>query len=140
MGIVRREDEGVRGVQVYDLEGRYLRTIGEGFLSSPSGFVLWEDTLVIAELYSRLSVLDAADKLIGYIGDDPSLEGGAGWPDRPGWPSALTDEGYTQAPLLSHPDRFNSPHCRGRQRRQSVRLGMANRRALHEAHCGVMKQ
>jgi hypothetical protein len=103
-------DRENKRVQVYDLAGRYRRTIGEGFLSSPSGFARWGDTLVIAELYSRLAVLDADDRLIGYIGNDPDAEDGQGWPDRPGWPNALTDEGYVQAPQLRDPDRFNSPH------------------------------
>jgi hypothetical protein len=103
-------DRENKRVQVYELAGRYRRTIGEGFLSSPSGFARWGDTLVIAELYSRLAVLDADDRLIGYIGNDPDAEDGQGWPDRPGWPNALTDEGYVQAPQLRDPDRFNSPH------------------------------
>ena len=55
-------------VQVYDLDGQYLRTFGDGFLNSPSGFAVWEDMLVIAELYSRLAVVDAADSFIGYVG------------------------------------------------------------------------
>ena len=103
-------DRENRRVQVYDLEGEYMRTIGDGFLSSPSGFVQWGEVLVIAELYSRLAVLDADDRLIGYIGDDPNAQEGHGWPERPGWPNALTDDGHAQAPHLSDPDRFNSPH------------------------------
>jgi hypothetical protein len=103
-------DRENKRVQIYDLAGRYLRTIGEGFLNSPSGFVQWGDVLVIAELYSRLAVLDADDRLIGYIGDDPNAKDGGGWPERPGWPNALTKDGYVQAPHLAHRDRFNSPH------------------------------
>ncbi len=70
----------------------------------------WGEALVVAELYSRLTILDSDDKLIGYIGNDPNAEEGGGWPERPGWPNALTDDGYVQAPNLSDPDRFNSPH------------------------------
>jgi hypothetical protein len=103
-------DRENKRVQVYDLEGRYLRTIGESFLNSPSGFVQWGDTLVIAELYSRLAVLNEEDRLIGYIGDDPNAKGGHGWPEKPGWPNAVTDDGHVQAPQLTQPDRFNSPH------------------------------
>ena len=103
-------DRENKRVQVYDLEGRYLRTIGEAFLNSPSGFVQWGDTLGVAELYSRVAVLDADDQLLGYIGDDPDSREERGWPKRPGWPNALTDDGHVQAPHLTDPARFNSPH------------------------------
>jgi hypothetical protein len=46
-------DRENRRVQVYDLEGRYVRTFGASFLSSPSGFAQWGDTLVVAELVHR---------------------------------------------------------------------------------------
>jgi hypothetical protein len=39
-------------VQLYDLEGSYLRTIGEAFPNSPSGSEQGA-TLVIAEFYQR---------------------------------------------------------------------------------------
>jgi hypothetical protein len=103
-------DRENKRAQVYDLEGRYLRTIGEEFLSSPSGFALWGNALVVAELYSRLAVLDGDDQLIGYIGNDPNAAEIGGWPERPGWPNALNDDGYVEAPRLDYPDRFNSPH------------------------------
>jgi hypothetical protein len=103
-------DRENRRVQVYDLEGRYRRTFGEGFLSSPSGFVQWGEVLVVAELYARLAVLDIDDKLIGYIGADPNATDGQGWPERPGWPNALNGDGHVEAPRLPDPDRFNSPH------------------------------
>jgi hypothetical protein len=101
-------DRENKRVQVYDLDGRYLRTVGEGFLNSPSGFAQWGDVLVIAELYSRLALLDANDRLVGYIGADPNA--GAGWPERPGWPNALGDDGYVQSPHLTDHNWFNSPH------------------------------
>ena len=56
-------DRENKRVQVYDLEGRYLRTFGDGFLNSPSGFAVSDDLLVVAELYSRLAVVDAEDTL-----------------------------------------------------------------------------
>ena len=103
-------DRENKRVQVYDLEGTYLRTIGEAFLNSPSGFAQWGTTLVVAELYQRLAVLDIDDNLIGYIGADPDASEGQGWPDRPGWPNALTEDGQAEAPTLPQPERFNSPH------------------------------
>jgi hypothetical protein len=103
-------DRENKRVQVYDLDGRYLRTVGEGFLCSPSGFAQWGEILVIAELYSRLALLDANDALVGYVGRDPDAKDEGGWPERPGWPNALTDDGYVRAPRLTDRDRFNSPH------------------------------
>jgi sugar lactone lactonase YvrE len=103
-------DRENRRVQVYDLDGRYLRTFGKTFLNSPSGFARWGEVLVVAELYGRLAVLDADDDLVGYIGADPDAEDGQGWPERPGWPNALDSAGHVEAPHLPHGDRLNSPH------------------------------
>ena len=45
-------DRENRRVQIFDLDGRYLRTIGTPFLSSPSGFARWGEFLVIAQFSS----------------------------------------------------------------------------------------
>jgi hypothetical protein len=100
-------------VLVYDLGGRYLRTFGEQFLNSPSDFAQWGELLVVAELYSRLAVLDPEDNLLGYIGADPDPDAEQGWPTSPGWPNALDDDGRTTIPPLPQQDRFNSPHAVG---------------------------
>jgi hypothetical protein len=79
-------------------------------LNSPSGFARWGELLVVAELYARLALLDLDDNLIGYLGADPELADTHNWPERSGWPNALTGDGHIQAPRLPHPDRLNSPH------------------------------
>jgi hypothetical protein len=94
-------------VLVYDLDGRYLRTFGEQFLNSPSDFAQWGELLVVAELYSRLAVLDPEDNLLGYIGADPDPDAEQGWPTSPGWPNALDDDGRTTAAR-------RYPHCPSR--------------------------
>lgn len=104
-------DRGNKRVQVYDLDGRFQRSFGESFLNSPSGFALWGDVLVVAELYARLAVLDTDDHLLGYLGADPTIDDRHGWPQRPGWPNILTPDGHAQAPHLPVPDQFNSPHA-----------------------------
>ena len=38
-------DRGNRRVQVYDLEGQYLRSFGDGVLNSPSALVRWGELL-----------------------------------------------------------------------------------------------
>ncbi len=103
-------DRSNKRVQVYSLDGRHLRTIGESFCISPSGFARWGDVLVVAELFSRLAVLDPDDNLIGYLGAAPNATQQQDWPERPGWPNALTADGRAEAPPLTQPDRFNSPH------------------------------
>jgi sugar lactone lactonase YvrE len=104
-------DRENRRVQVYDLTGHYVRTVGESFLSSPSGFAQWGDFLVIAELYSRLALLDNQDNLVGYIGDNTPPGEIHTWPNRPGWPNALDWNG--RAVAAAHDldaDQLNSPH------------------------------
>jgi hypothetical protein len=104
-------DRENRRVQVYDLEGRYLRTWGASFLSSPSGFAQWGDMLVVAELYARLALLDIHDGLIGYIGAETPADEVHAWPDRPGWPNALDSTGrVAEAPADVGQGHFNSPH------------------------------
>jgi hypothetical protein len=103
-------DRGNKRVQVFSLDGRYLRTFGESFLNSPSGFAQWGNVLVIAELYGRLTALDSGDQLIGYIGTDPNAPEQQDWPERPGWPNALAGNGRAQPPDLPAPHQFNSPH------------------------------
>jgi hypothetical protein len=103
-------DRENKRVQVYDLEGHYLRTVGTSFLNSPSGFAQWGELLVVAELYSRLALLDMDDNLVDYLGADEESRSGQGWPDRPGWPNALTAEGRAAAPDLHQTEHLNSPH------------------------------
>jgi hypothetical protein len=103
-------DRENRRIQVYDLEGGYRRTFGEAFLSSPSGFVQWGDALVVAELYSRLALLDINDDLIEYVGAVSHPNHDHVWPSRPGWPNSLDGTGRAVAPLDTDHNRLNSPH------------------------------
>jgi hypothetical protein len=97
-------------VQVYDLNGSYVRTFGTAFLNSPSGFAVSGDLLVIAELYSRLAVFDVEDDFVGYVGASDIARNGIGWPVRPGWPNALSDDERVALAHLPVPNVFNSPH------------------------------
>lgn len=88
---------------VLDLKGRLLRVAGEGVLSSPSGLATSGSLLFVAELRGRLAVLDATDRLVGYLGASDA-------PERLGWPNALNDRGDTiRVPDLTAGS-FNSPH------------------------------
>ena len=103
-------DRENKRVQVYDLQGRYLRTFGETFLNSPAGFAALGDLLVVAELYARLAVVDAEDRFLGYVGAGDSAQKGLGWSARPGWPNALSNDGRAVRATLSESYEFNSPH------------------------------
>ena len=96
-------DRGNRRIQVYDLNGQFLRTYGEEFLLSPSGFAAYGEELLITELDARIAVLGPDDTLRTYIGDpdDPGRS-------RPGWPNVMRHQGLGRPEL--RPGRFNSPH------------------------------
>ena len=76
-------DRGNARVQVYDTDGHWLRTVGEGFLNSPSAFATDGPNIVVGELYARLAVVDMDDQLVGYLGEDDQAR------QRPGWPNGL---------------------------------------------------
>jgi hypothetical protein len=97
-------------VVVYDMEGGYLRSFGENFLSSPSDFALWGDLLIIAELYGRLAVVDRHDNFVGYLGAGTNDLAANSWPQRPGWPNDLDADGHAISPHLPDHEQFNSPH------------------------------
>ena len=64
----------------------------------------------MAELYARLAVVDAEDRFLGYVGASDSARKGLGWPERPGWPNALSDDARAVRANLSVSNDFNSPH------------------------------
>jgi hypothetical protein len=97
-------------IQVYDLDGGFARFFGEDFLNSPSGFAVSGDLLVVAELYSRLAVIDVEDHFVGYVGASDEARVGGGWPTRPGWPNALTRDQRAVRANPPIPFSFNSPH------------------------------
>lgn len=89
-------DRANQRVQVYDADGRFKRSFGQDFLSSPCGFAHRNGVLYVPELYARLAILDESDRLIGYIGENVCARESPGWPNLPG------------AQIL--PGKFNSPH------------------------------
>lgn len=91
-------------VQVYDLEGNFKRDFGSDFLTTPSALAVYGDTMIIAELKARLAVVDADDKLVGYLGDNLPVA------DVLGWPNNLNDAGNPVRTALLEAGKFNSPH------------------------------
>ncbi|MFN8487039.1 MAG: hypothetical protein U0350_05560 [Caldilineaceae bacterium] len=89
-------DRGNQRVQVYDVEGNFLRVFGQDILTSPCSFVTVGDHLIIPELRGRVAVLDGQDRLVGYLGDNAAVCDIPGWPNHPAH--------------LIEPGKFNSPH------------------------------
>ena len=89
-------------IQVYSLEGSFLRAFGKGagadWLHSPSGFAVWGDLLIVAELRgSRITLLDLDDEPVAYLGENTgAFKFNEGWPNVP------------HSTLV--PGKFNSPH------------------------------
>jgi len=96
-------DRSNRRIVVLDLQGAFLRTVGEGMLTSPSGFARSGDLLFVSELHGRVVVLDNDDRFIAELGAHDDHE-------RPGWPNAQDESGAT-VPYRDAPGPlFNSPH------------------------------
>lgn len=89
-------DRGNRRVQVYDPEGNYKRSFGADCLTSPCAFAVSGKHLIIPELRARVTILDQADRLVGYLGDNEAVCDRYGWPNHP---AHLIEAG-----------KFNSPH------------------------------
>lgn len=88
-------DRGNHRIQVYDAQGKHLRTFGEDFLTSPDIFVADQERLIIPELDGRVTILDVDDRLICHLSDNEQICLDPAWPDK--------------TPLLA--GKFNSPHA-----------------------------
>ncbi len=96
-------DRGNKRVVVLDLEGHFIRIVGAGALTSPSGLATSGELLFIAELHGRLAAFDGADNVIGYLGAMSEQQ-------RQGWPNTVDEQGnMVRVPNLG-PGVFNSPH------------------------------
>jgi hypothetical protein len=89
-------DRGNRRVQVYDADGRFKKSFGQDFLTSPCAFSQHNGKLYIPELYARLTILDEQDKPIIHLGENAAARQSPEWPNLPS----------TQIV----PGKFNSPH------------------------------
>jgi len=103
-------DRRNKRIQVYTLEGEFLRSFGDDFFLTLSGFAQRGPYLFVIELDSRITILDRDNAPIGFLGAD----GGR----STGWPNTLGAEGKPTRPQLDA-GRFHTPHAA----RRSVRLG-----------------
>lgn len=91
-------------VQVYDLDGKFKRSFGEDFFITPSAIAPYGDMTVIAELNARLTIIDAEDRLVTYLGDNHEVA------KEPGWPNMLGPDGVPTRTNRLREGVFNSPH------------------------------
>ncbi len=93
-------------IQVFDMDGRFRRTVGVPFMSRPTWIAAHGEFLFVAEfLPPRICLLDAEDKLVGFIGEDRTA------PDREEWPNQRSADGDLERPGALTAGRFNSPHA-----------------------------
>jgi hypothetical protein len=105
-------DRGNGRIQVYDLDGRFKRVVGASFLASPTSFAVYGELLFVVEFRPpRLTILDAEDRLIVRLFEQPEA------PDRPGWPNDLTSDGEPVRTSALRSGRLNSPHAIAADRR-----------------------
>jgi hypothetical protein len=95
-------ERGNRRLSVHDLDGTFLRHAGVGELLAPCAMATLGDRLYVADLVSRVTVLDADDRLVEHLGGDREAT------RRDGWPNAIVDGRMVRPPLVE--GRFNSPH------------------------------
>jgi hypothetical protein len=87
---------------VHDLDGGFVRFAGAGALIAPCALTTMGDRLYVADLVSRVTVLDLDDQLVEHLGADADAAG------REGWPNAVVD-GRPMPPAVRS-GLFNSPH------------------------------
>lgn len=83
-------------------DGAYRRSIGEGFLNSPSGLAWSGDLMFVTELSGDIVVL-RSERVIGRIGRAPRPR------ESDGWPNVRGVRGQLRRPSISS-GCFNSPH------------------------------
>jgi hypothetical protein len=91
-------------VQVFDMEGDFIRTIGNDYFDRPTVFASYGENLLVGELNARITVVGPNDELVGYIGDNTPVSEEAAWPNEP------DTKGIPQRTSRLEEGLFNSPH------------------------------
>ena len=93
-------------IQIYGLDGRLRRVIGQDFLASPTWFVSDGELMLVVEFRPpRLTVLDGDDRLVTYLAANP------GAPEREGWPNDADSNGGPVRTSALAEGKLNSPHA-----------------------------
>ena len=96
-------DRTNRRIVVFGLGGDYLREVGAGVLTSPTGLATSGDLLIVTELRGSIAVFDGDDEFIGRLGETHREESEV-------WPNALDELGNAVRPPDLLAGHFNSPH------------------------------
>lgn len=75
-------DRGNNRLQYFTLAGQHVRFVDHD-LRKPCTAVPWRDELYVPDLWSRLTVFDAQDRLVTHLGDRPGCWEQKGWPNLP---------------------------------------------------------
>lgn len=94
-------DRGNRRLVAMSLDGEFIRSIGEGVLTSPSGLAFDGELLWVTELYGGLVCFDLEDEAVTVVGRPRE-------PAEEGWPNAIESGQLVRPPLER--GRFRSPH------------------------------
>jgi hypothetical protein len=97
-------DRSNRRIQVYDLDGHFKRAFGPDFLTSPCCFATHGDRMIVAELRSRVTILDEDDNLVCHLGENDEVAG------MDGFPNMKNDGGEIVRTNRLVEGKFNSPH------------------------------
>lgn len=91
-------------VQVFDMEGGYIRTFGADYFDRPTVFANYGENVLVGELNARVAVVGPDDELVGYLGDNTPVSEESAWPNEPG----ENDVPRRTSRLVE--GLFNSPH------------------------------
>lgn len=101
-GLLHIAERGKGRIAVHDLDGTFVRHLGEGSLLAPCSLAFVDDRICVADLSGRVTVLDADGALVAHLGADASVQ------QRSGWPNAV--DGARLVPPPFQAQSFNSPH------------------------------
>ncbi|MCH7984944.1 MAG: hypothetical protein IIC28_13355 [Chloroflexi bacterium] len=91
-------------VQVFDMEGGYIRTIGADYFDRPTVFADYGENVLVGELNARVTIVGPNDELVGYLGDNTPVSEEPAWPNEPG------DNDIPRRTSRLVEGLFNSPH------------------------------
>jgi DNA-binding beta-propeller fold protein YncE len=98
-------DRANRRIQVYDADGRFRRAFGEDFMTGPTDLTPNGDHLLVVEyIDARVTVLDAADRPIGFLGENKGAY------DRDDWPNSVLADGTIVRNDHLVPGKLTAPH------------------------------
>lgn len=98
-------DRANRRLQVYGLDGRFRRSFGDDFMTGPTDLAVDGDRLLVVEyIDARITVLDAADNLVGYLGENKGAY------ERADWPNSVLADGTVVRNDHLVPGKFTAAH------------------------------